>query len=244
VTNPSEELIEIIEKLGTDIIQCNEKCEGVENNQKEGYYPRALFLEPKNATQVEVLLIGENPGNSSCLEREFYKVLAEKKDSELASFKDCQRIWRSIAKEHDYYQRPKHLLKELGLNFNGILWAEIVFCEKSRSTIPKKTFKKCSSRFLTRITQLLSEGKYVVCLGNTAFQYVRNLPQSNQWKVINVYHPTGSYIFANYFEKETNKTVTERRLRKKIFDEFKKIEESQKSYLIKIEQNRIRTYTH
>jgi len=228
----------IIEDLGTKIIQCREKCEGINNNQKEGYYPRAFFLDQEDDPQVEILIVGENPGNSNCLEREFYKTLAERNEDKIATFKDCQRVWRSIAKQHDYYQRPKHLLKELGLSLNGILWAEVVFCEKSPSSgkLPE-TFKTCSDRFLKEIVKLLPERKYLVCLGMTALKYVIKLTNSNQWKVIGVYHPTGSRVFANYFEKKGR--VTERKLKKKILKSFKELEDSHEPYVCKVKANEI-----
>jgi len=240
--SPNKKLVRTIEELATRIIQCGEKCEGIENNQKEGYYPRAFFLDPESTPQIDVAIIGENPGNSSCLEREFYLALAERDASEFATFEDCWRVWKSIAKQHDYYQRPKHLLKELGLSLKGILWAEVVFCEKSPSIkrIPGKTFEKCFSRFLTEVAKLLLETKYVVCLGTTAFQYVKNLPHSDQWKMISVYHPTGSRVFANYFKKEKGKKVTERKLRNKILKDFKQLENSHERYACKVRPDGIK----
>lgn len=233
--NLRKEIVKTVEEMGTEIIRCGQKCKGVENNQDEGYYPRAFFLDTDYDSQVEVAIIGENPGNSSCLEREFYKALAERNEDKIVTFNDCQRVWRSIAKQHDYYLRPKHLLKELGLNLNGILWGEVVFCEKSSTTrkIPEETFEKCSTLFLSKIAKLLPERKYIVCLGTKAFEYVKNLPGRDRWKVIMVYHPTGSRVFANYFEKERGKKVIERKLKKKILEDFKKLEVSQKSYMCK-----------
>lgn len=233
-----KKIIDAIEILGNEIVQCKEKCKGIENNQSEGYYPRTFFLDPEDSDKIEILVVGENPGNSTCLEREFYKVLAEQSRAKVATFKDCQIVWRSIAKEHDFYQRPKHLLKQLGLNPNGVLFAEVVFCEKSYSTrsVPKKTFEKCCNRFLRKIITLVPEEKYVLCLGKKAFHYTRKLPESARRKLIAAYHPTGSRIFANYFEKEKGKKVIERRLKKKILTDFKEIEASNEPYIFEIKQ--------
>jgi hypothetical protein len=49
-----------------------ESCVG-----SDGYYPRAFFLNPRDVPEVEVAIVGKNPGYSSPLEREFYKVLGE-----------------------------------------------------------------------------------------------------------------------------------------------------------------------
>jgi len=233
MTNSSKETFEIIEDLGNRIIRCQEKCDGVENNQEKGYYPRAFFLEPENANQVQVAVIGENPGNSSCLEREFYKALAERNDSGHATFGDCQRVWRSIAEQHDYYKRSRHLLQELGLDLNGLLWTEIVFCEKSLSArrIPRETYDTCVSRFLKEIVKLVPKRKHVVCLGKSAFEYVRTLSERDIWKVIGVDHPTGSFVFANYFKKESGKKVTERKLKQRLGSKFSQLEKSQETYI-------------
>lgn len=230
-----------VKRLGTEIINCREKCDGVEDKQEAGYYPRAFFLDPEDAPRIEVAVIGENPGNSSCLEREFYKVLAERGETKFATFEDCQRVWRSIGMEHDYYQRPKHLLQELGLSLNGVLWAEVVFCEKSSSatTIPEKTFERCSRSFLARIGGLVSERRHVLCLGSTAFRYVRKLPRSHRWKIIGVYHPTGSRVLANYFKKENGKKVSERKLKPEILEKFRNLETSQESYACRIKPDGI-----
>lgn len=228
--------LEFIEKLGNEIIQCDMKCRGVENNQSDGYYPRLFYLDPETASEIEILVVGENPGNSTLLEREFYKTLAERNNVRITTFKDCQRVWRTIIKEHDYYRRPKHLLKQLGLNPKGILFAEVAFCEKIDPTksIPKETFKHCCNRFLSKIIALVPEQKYILCLGAKAFKYTIELPGRSERKLIVAYHPTGSWKFANYFEKGEAKKVTERSLKKEIIAEFKERESSKKTYVFKI----------
>jgi len=236
VVKNRKKIFEVIEKLGNEIVQCKAKCKGIENNQRDGYYPRIFFLDPENASEIEVLVVGENPGNSAFLEREFYKVLSERNRAKVAMFKDCRRVWRTIVKEHDYYLRPKHLLKQLGLNPKGTLFAEVVFCEKSHSTgrIPNKTFEKCCNRFLRKIVKLVPEKKYILCLGTNAFVYTRNMPESAHKKLIAAYHPTGSRIFANYFEKEKGKKIIGRRLKRKILTDFRALEASNKPYMCKI----------
>lgn len=239
MTSPSG-IAKTIEELGTEITLCRETCEGVKRLQGEGYYPRVFFLEPEGSPRVNVVIVGENPGNCGRLEREFYKALAERREDKIATFEDCQRVWRSIA-EHEYFQRPKHLLKELfGKEVNGILWAEVAFCEKfdPAKKIPKETFEKCSDRFLVKILELLPGGGHVLCLGRTAFKYAKRLQKQNQWedrwKVIRTYHPTGARAFANYFEEGKGKKVIERRLQEDIKTKFRKLESSQKSYMWKL----------
>ena len=230
-------LAETVENLGNKIIRCREKCTGVRNDQENGYYPRAFFLEPGDAQEIKVAIIGKNPGNATCLEREFYKAMAERNADNIATYKDCLRIWRSISEDAAYFRRPRHLLKEIGLEASGILWAEIVFCEKS-NPIPKETFRKCRLRYLEKIAGLLQKGTYVICLGGRAYEHIKGLPESDMWKIIGIYHPTGSRVFANYFEKEKGKKVTERKLKKEFCEEFRKLEEKYKSYTCRFLQEK------
>lgn len=245
-----ESIIEIIEDLGTEMIKCRQKCKGVKRCQDEGYYPQPFFLDSEDTKHIDVIIVGENPGNSSCIEREFFKALATRsKDKKIATFNDCQRIWRSSAQEHDYYQRPKHLLEQLGLDCKGILWAEIVACEKLKSTkeskpireIPDATFKNCSNHsfaeLLRRLETHLSEKTYFLCLGKIAFWHVSKLPEANRWRIVGVYHPTGSRRFGEYFIKDKDKDtrIVEQKLdNEKWMSLRKKIKNSDKPFFCEI----------
>jgi uracil-DNA glycosylase len=224
----------VIEQIGTRIVSCNKQCDGIECRQKEGYYPRLFFLEPNNSPEVEILIVGENPGSSSRLEREFYKVLGEQHQNKLATYEDCQIVWRAIAHEHPYYQRPKDLVKKLGLGEKGLLWAETVFCEKSRKTrgIPEQTLNSCREQFLRQIIEtVVPPGKHIICLGREAYGSVEKLVdhQRTRWKVIGVHHPTGRSGFPNYFVRK-RKRLTDRPIKDRVKHKFRKLEE-QATYL-------------
>lgn len=228
-----EKIISPVERIGTRIISCDRDCQGVVCRQSDGYYPRAFFLDPVDSPKVEVAIVGKNPGRSSPLEREFYKVLGEKHQDKKATYEDCQTVWRAIARANQYFLRPKHLIKELGLDENGLLWAEAVFCEKSPKVrkIPRQTFEDCRELFLREIIEnLVPAGKHVVCLGREAFQSVQELVgERNRWKVVGVHHPTGRSSFVNYFAKERKK-LTDRPLKGSVKGDFRKREE-QTAYL-------------
>jgi uracil-DNA glycosylase len=222
-----------IERIGTRIVSCDRRCPGIECRQSDGYYPRAFFLDPSNSPDVKVLIVGENPGRSSPLEREFYKVLGGQHHNKLATYEDCQIVWRAIADAHPYFQRPRYLVKELGLGENGLLWAEAVFCEKSRKArdVPEQTLNDCRERFLRQIIEtVVPPGKHIVCLGREAYGSVEKLlDRCNKWKVIGVRHPTGRSGFANYFVRE-KKRLTDRSLKGGVKQKFRRLEE-QAAYL-------------
>jgi hypothetical protein len=224
---------DVVEQIGRRIVGCDKDCKGVLCDQISGDYPRAFFLDRSDSPEVEVLIVGKNPGRATPLEKEFYKVLREKNNDKRATYEDCETVWRAIARANQYFQRPKHLVKELGLNENCLLWAEAVFCEKSpkMQKITKQTFEDCREQFLREIVEtLVPAGKHIVCLGVEAFQSVKELVgQDNRWKIIGVHHPTGRSNFANYFAKERAKLV-DRPLKDRVKEDFRKLEE-QTTYL-------------
>jgi hypothetical protein len=79
--------VDAIERLGTEQIRCDSECQEVEClRQKDGYYPRAFFLDPESkASEVEVSIVGKNPGKSKSRERQFYKIMAEQHEDRRAT---------------------------------------------------------------------------------------------------------------------------------------------------------------
>jgi len=236
---------EKIEDLGTRIINCDEKCDGVyskNDDRKNGRYPACPFLDPKGATKIDVLILGINPGPSSNLQMEFYKALAERNAENIATYKDWRRIMDALDKDIEYFKRPRHLLDELKIikkdNTNGILWAEIFYCEK-KNGIPKETFEKCSkkcSKYLNEILELVPKGKHILCLGDTAFERIKTyVKNGNKWKVIGIDHPTRRYsTFFKYFEEKEDKDeekLQDRKIRSEFVEELKR-DEKKNDYLI------------
>jgi hypothetical protein len=215
-----------IKTLGTEIVNCRERCDGIKNDQSTGYYPRVFFLDPDDVSEVEVAIVGKNPGESSYLERQFYKALAERHENGVATYEDCVRVWNSLL-EIEYFTRPKHLLKELGLPQKGLLWAEVVFCESDRREIPRRTCERCREHFLRRLLseQLIHEEKYILCLGNYAFEKVTELAESlgNRWRIVGCHHPGSRGDFSRYFEKN-DKKICERSLTKQAKESFRRSE--------------------
>jgi len=234
----------VVERLGTEIVNCKRKCDGVRCDQSSGYYPRNFFLDPGDSFEVEACVVGRNPGSSSGLERELYKCLAERREDANATYKDCVRVWNSLI-EIEYFRRPRHLLKELGLatDRTGFLWTEVVFCESETQRIPAETLLNCR-QFLERILfdeKLVPEGRPILCLGNDAFENVRELVgKRNRWKVIRVYHPTGSRAFANCFAKQRKKRLTDRPLKGHLKDRFRRLVGEAQTYVCALEPSRVR----
>lgn len=222
-SSPSE-LWKSIENLGNEIIRCKEtKCKGIRRIQEQGIYPRAFFLEPRNAYPLEMAIIGRNPGKPEPGEPEKYIAAAKQRGGKYASYKDCQQIWEEISKKNPYFKKTRKLLQGLGLSMNGILWSEAVFCEGS---VSDPTFDICSEKFLRRIIRLVPEEKYLICLSEDAYDCVgKLLSHNNRHKVIRVYHPRNP-LFWKYLEEADSQKPKLEKIRK----ELAELNSTQKSY--------------
>jgi len=233
-----------IEAIGRDIIQCTDgqrkMCTGARNDQTNGYYPRSFFLEWPDASKVEVTVVGPNPGNASELEKEFYKLSARCNHKGMATYDDCARAWRAVAREGNYHKRIRHLLDEVGLKKEkrGILWTELAFCEGKN--LSKKTLEHCCENFFEeRISKLLLEGTYVFCVGKDPFNYVKDLPmekvpQKKGWKIVGFYHPTpawGKPRFPSYFVREKDVRLDSCELKPEIRKSFEKVKRGSPRFL-------------
>lgn len=236
-----------IEGLGAKIISCNsETCEGIERNQAEGYYPRGFFLYPNDESPLDIAVVGANPGRAPIEELAWYSDIYKKERDELETYRDLREIWRRFPRAEKgpywrpYYEKLKGFLRALEseglINFQGILFSEVVFCQTEHgcSGVPKDTLCSCAQRFFRRkeMIELLSTCRHVICLGiGGAFDYLRTIPESRQWKIIGLYNPSPArarqpYTFANYFEKE--------KLRKTIIKDLRAWEKLQKPYEVKV----------
>jgi hypothetical protein len=238
-----------VEELGTKIIECHKNCEGMAIDRSNGEYPQSFFLEPPDISEVGIAIIGLNPGHARPMEKEFYRFAAEVRGNKTATYKDCVRAWHALSSPtSNYYERPRLFLEGLGLANEGKLWAEIAFCENGRdkkagskkNAQANKPFeaalKRCSAQYLKRILEMISNEKYILCLGKQSFKMVRGKVESDTGLknkgliIIGTYHPTGimSGRFLRYFEdfkkfkkrREEKGTKVKPKLKDKITQKF------------------------
>jgi len=152
MVNVKQKIATEIDEIGEKILRCPERrCEGVLlPNPNKGDYPRAFFLFPDDDSLIQLAIVGMNPGRPQRGEKEGYRALAKQSEERL-TYKQCKEGWRGYAKEIKYYTKPrdmflKQLLKASGKSLNGILYTEVVFCEKLPyyCSIPRKTFELCT----------------------------------------------------------------------------------------------------
>jgi len=221
-------------------------------NQDEGYIPRVFFLHPKDDSPLDLAIVGGNPGHADKVELKWNKEIWRQKKNERDAYRNLvQKHWRKFpdaprSSDHyrPFYEKPLQFLKALNSDetifaSNGILYLEVVFCEtKSGSNNISDTVVRCTSEFLKRrkMLDLLSRCKHILCLGfGDSFNPVTELRESNQWKVIGLYHPTPGnvrqpYSFNNYFEDPKRRT----KLEPIIVEKLKEFENMQKPYQVEV----------
>jgi hypothetical protein len=174
----------LLNKLGNKLVKCNLKCEGVNNNPKEGIIPRCLIPEKRKGVK-KCIVVGLNPGKCKKDERQYY--LSEGiKFTSLSNF-----FFGSKLKNRQYYKRTRDLLTGLGFDGN-ILWTDLAKCEclGKNGCLPVQTYRTCINRFLRKEIEVIKY-KTIFALGNKAFEFCA-LSFPNHF-VIGLPHPSGTY---------------------------------------------------
>ncbi|MFH1226443.1 MAG: hypothetical protein V1701_00895 [Planctomycetota bacterium] len=197
-----------INELGKRLVRCNLKCEGVNNNPKQGIIPRCLVLaEGKGKGCV---IVGINPGRIG---------KSKKGDSERKAGREGNyKVWldwfrkRFNPDKNDYkgkYYGPlARMVRKLGLK-GPILWTELVKCQNASDKKPTvQTFRVCIKKYLLKEIELTPKSWPIIAVSKKAFDILPYLFPSRI--VIGVPHPA-SY---GYFKKVLDKNIRPRRLLK------------------------------
>ena len=212
-----DQLEKIIDELGENLLQCEGntkedgyKCEGINNDKKEGIIPRCLFLETdsRGAFKEGCVVVGINPGKSNKNERNYYK---NKEDINYKHVKEYSKLiieggklyeGDKERKAHKYYNRTREFLEMINLK-GPILWTELVKCENNGKKLPAlQTFRICTKEHLTKEIECIPDKWPLIAVGNIAYNALSFLyPEKT---VIGIPHPTGSY---GYFDKLVDDTI-------------------------------------
>jgi len=196
-----------INSIGSGLVKCNFKCEGVVNDKKKGIIPRCLIYEGRNGKNGAIV-IGINPGKSSKEEQKFLL-------KGNCNYQAILDFWDLKAKNFAYYKKSRELITDLG--FTGdILWTDLAKCEcrGKNGDVPIQTLRICIDRFLEKEIKALSDNFVIIALGNVAFNFC-SLRFPDRF-VIGLPHPTGAYGTFARLRKNIRKN------RKKYIAEIKK----------------------
>ena len=210
-----------IDKIGSKMVRCPNRCNGIANNPAAHILPRCLFWDAGNPCRSEqnnltgehdkdidkvqgqklkgAIVAGINPGRSSSTERNFYKTHKN-------SYASTVQWWENntIA----YYTRMRRLL--CGLGYSGpVLWTEIAKCEKaSKSPVPEQTFRTCMELYLVNELKEVPSNWTIFAVGKTTYNALSFAFRTRA--IVGVPHPTGSRgYFSNLFDPKT-KNVQQR----------------------------------
>ncbi|MDD5474301.1 MAG: uracil-DNA glycosylase family protein [Candidatus Methanoperedens sp.] len=155
----------MINLLGEKLVKCNLKCEGINNNPKEGIIPRCLMVEKGNGSN-SCIVVGLNPGKCNEDEKKYYLGHGIKYESLLRYFSE------SNLKNIPYFKKTRDLITTQ-LGFKGdIVWTNLVKCEckGENGKIPIQTLRVCINRFLREEVKI-SNCSTIFALGNEAFKF-------------------------------------------------------------------------
>lgn len=180
-----------IERIGREMVQCNEGCEGVGCNQKKGILPRCLYLQDRPGKKGSVV-VGLNPGRSRKKERDYYC-------ENCGTYAVVRDGLADQIKYVRYYMNMTKFLAALGRE-GPILWTELAKCENEkgfRGLLPLQTFRTCTSKYLHRELEPVSRDWPIFGAGREAFKALAyKFPDRI---VIGVPHPNSHGQFARLF---------------------------------------------
>lgn len=171
-----------INKIGENLVRCDLKCEGINNNPKRGVIPRCLIQEKRNGKK-KCIVVGLNPGKCNAKERKYYL-------NNGISFVSLAGYFDQIQNRR-YFKEARELITLLG--FDGdILWTDLAECEclGKNGEIPIQTLRVCINRFLRKEIDLFKHST-IFALGNVAFNFCA-LSFPNHF-IVGLPHSSGSY---------------------------------------------------
>jgi hypothetical protein len=178
-------LQDAIDRIGAELVGCNDCCAGVWCDQSQGIVPRTLFLDRPDANGRGCFAIGLNPGRSKPNERAFFRQ-AE------VTFARVNEYRRSID-DIPYVKRARTVIDLLGLR-GPIIWSNLAKCENAEGQDdlpPVQTMRHCSGRFLRRELEVAPRDWAVLAIGRDAFLALAYLVPKRA--VIGIPHTTGAF---------------------------------------------------
>jgi hypothetical protein len=193
-----------IHRIGQDMVNCQENCEGIARDLSRGILPRCLFLEMQGSDLSKgTVIVGINPGQSDDEERAFYRQHGR-------AYVQVVKFWGTIKESNQYYAKLRNLARGFDLR-GSILWTELVKCENAEKgkLPPLQTFRVCTRSFLNEELAAIPNDWPLIGIGREAYKALAYLYPNRT--VIGVPHPTGS--FGNFNELFEDNKVREGKLK-------------------------------
>ena len=162
----------------TTFCRYHDQCPGVQqrsvvNEPARGIIPRGMIVNPPDSPldEIELVVLGQNPGQSNSFKRHLYMCLQRNESSE-ALYEETNQALIDSFPELPYWRNITSLLGALWPQGDAkrMLALEVAYCENAHGiTDPgKATLDYCSSRHLERHLEMLRDGTFVLCVGGVA----------------------------------------------------------------------------
>ncbi len=197
-----------IDKIGEDLVKCNNNCEGVcggnEEDKKKGIMPRCLYFEERHG-EGGIIVVGMNPGVAD--EKYEKNEFLDKEKRNYPCYKSFfeKKMLRVDGK--NYYNPVRKVVDKLGFN-GSILWTEIVKCQcaEKKKNLTKETKIICANNFLKKEVKTTPSDWQIITIGNPAYDLCSKL--FSKRKIIGIYHNSGqARRYWKKFLKKFNETT-------------------------------------
>lgn len=209
-------------RLGLAVLNCDGgggACPGlgeqlVVNEPAEGRPPRGFFVRPRGRrlADVEVVIVGQNPGRAGGFERHLNRVVLGRADR----FDIMADAVAAATADEPYWVGLDLLLRNLWPDGRErvVLAAEVVYCESRRVPNAKKpgmmsmpldrVVPFCTGLHLEHQLALVPKVVTVICNGKIATDWFRAWAVRADFKGawLAVDHSSGSYTFKSLFENK------------------------------------------
>lgn len=197
------------------------------NRPLDGIPPRCFFIRPRGRTleEVQVVIIGQNPGSVGAFERRFNGMVRTSRDR----FERTAEAMVESTRQEKYYVALDRLLDSLWPpkgREQVVLFTEIVYCESKLVPDKKNPWKAkaaklepvvpfCTELHLEKQLAAVPRDVTVICNGNIAAYWFAKWAAATEFKGqwFSVGHSSGSPTFKSLFEHGKLKPEVLRRWR-------------------------------
>ena len=152
-----------MDRIGRQMVACENKCAGVSCDRPSGILPRCLILETAGrSVEGGCAIVGINPGHASRDETAYCK-------QEGATYEVVVKYWQEKIMSQPYYEKLRKLADAFGLN-GPILWTALAKCENAPGMKfpPLRALRTCTGRFLTQELESIPASWPLIGVGREA----------------------------------------------------------------------------
>ena len=152
-----------MDRIGRQMVACENKCAGVSCDRPNGILPRCLILETAGrSNEGGCAIVGINPSHASRDEIAYCM-------KEGVTYDVVVKYWQEKIKLQPYYEKLRKFADAFGLN-GPILWTALTKCENADGIKfpPLRALRACTVRFLTQELEAIPASWPLIGVGKEA----------------------------------------------------------------------------